>query len=286
MPLYIAVVASSWIVTRLPLRMAYGLASAAGTLAYLVSFRARRAIRANLSVVLSRPPASPVVRRTALAAFRNNSKNWVDSLRLASTSKSEVERRVHVEGWEIFEQAVREGKGVVLIGMHLGNIDVVGQIIAARGYPITVPVERMKPEKLFRRTQALRQSLGIRTVPADGSGRELVRALRAGQVVGILADRNTASGGIAVEFFGRPAHVSKGPAWLASRGDAAVLVGVGIRGPGGTFEAKVEAVPVERNGDPAALSEVNAQTITRCVEARVREHPEQWCMFANVWNDG
>jgi KDO2-lipid IV(A) lauroyltransferase len=262
------------------------MASAAGTLAYLVSFGARRAIQDNLSVVLSRPPSSPTVRRTALAAFHNNSKNWVDSLRLASTSKSEVERRVHVEGWEIFEQAVREGKGVVLIGMHLGNIDVVGQIIAARGYPITVPVERMKPEELFRRTQALRQSLGIRTVPADGSGRELVRALRAGQVVGILADRNTGGSGSEVEFFGRPTHVSRGPAWLASRLDAAVLVGVGIRGPGGTFKAKVEAVPVERSGDPAALPDINARIIIRCVEARVREHPEQWCMFANVWKDG
>jgi phosphatidylinositol dimannoside acyltransferase len=283
MPLYLAVTAGSVVVTVLSRRVAYALGSAAGSLAYLFSSRARHAIQGNLAVVFDRPADSPVVRRTARAAFRNNGRNWTDALRLGSTTKAEIERRVKIDGWDLLEAASTQGKGVILVGAHLGNIDVVGQIVAARGHQVTVPVEPVHPAALFRRTQRLRQSLGIHTVDTTTGARELLRALAGNQVVGIMADRNLAQTGVEVEFFGRPAIVSRGPAWLISKSEAPVLVGSGIRRPDGTFVGSVSALNVRRTGDPAADERANAQSIISAVEERIREHPEQWSMFVSVW---
>jgi len=282
--LYVGVVAGSWIANRLSLRVAYAVAAIAGTMAYCLAGRPRRAIQGNLSVVLSRPPSSLHVRRTALSAFRTNARNWMDSIRLESTPKEEIERRVTVQGWDRLMAAQAQKRGVILIGAHLGNIDVVGQIVAARGLPITVPVEPIPPRALFMRVQRLRQSLGIRTVSTAGLGRELLRSLNDGQVVGILADRNISSGGVSVEVFGRQARVSRGPAWLVSHSDAPVFIGAGIRWPDGSFKGEVSILGVRRTGDRKADTLANAQLIMRAVEGLIRQHPEQWCMFASVWD--
>lgn len=253
-------------------------------LAYTFSFRARRAVQNNLAVVVSSPPTSTTVRRTALRAFQYNSKNWIDSLRLGTISKEEIERRVTVEGWDLLEDAMNSKRGVILIGMHVGNIDIVGQILAARGYPITVPVEPVRPESLFLRTQKLRQSLGIRTIIATNSARALLRDLKEGRVVGITADRNLATGGIAVDFFGQTATVSKAPAWLVTYSSAPVFVGTGVRQADESFAGRVEPLDVSRTGNRAKDLELNAQLIISAAESRIHEHPEQWCMFVPVWN--
>lgn len=284
--LYLAVVGGSWVATRLPLRASYGLAWAAGTLSFMLSRGARRAVIDNLAVVLELPPSSSRVRRTALAAFRNNARNWIDSLRLGVTSRDEIERRVHVEGWDVLESALEEGKGAVMIGAHLGNIDLVGQIMAARGLLVTIPVEPVRPEALFQRTQRLRQSMGIQAIPAENSARRLLRSLKAGGVVGIMADRNLMKEGLEVEFFGRPTVVSAGPAWLATRSSSPVMVGTGTRLTGGSFAGRVTRLGVQRTGDHQADQQANARLIMGAIEERIRGAPDQWCMFAPVWHSG
>jgi KDO2-lipid IV(A) lauroyltransferase len=170
--------------------------------------------------------------------------------------------------------------------MHLGNIDLVGQVVASRGFPVTVPVERTKPEALFRRTQRLRQRLGVRSIEASHAPREMLRALAAKEVVAIMADRNVSTTGIELTFFGRTTRVSRGPAWLISKTDAPVFVGSGLRRPDNTFKAEVERLPVQRTGDPQRDEAFNARLVMKAVEARIRNHPEQWAMFVPVWWTG
>lgn len=206
-------------------------------------------------------------------------------LRLGSVHPEEIERRVEVEGWENLDRAADEGLGVILVGLHLGNTDVVGQIVAARGHEMTVPVEPVRPESLFRRTQALRQSLGIRTVPAATSTRVLLSALKAGGVVGIMADRNITQTGLRLAFFGQPALISKGPAWLARRSGSPVLIGTGIRLPGGRFRGAIQRLSFQQTEDAAADYVANTRTMLRAAECRIRQHLDQWSMFISVWSE-
>jgi len=104
MLLYVSVVVASWFVTWLPLGLAYRFAVVAGTIAHSLSSGSRTAIQNNLAVVLNQSPSSPHVRNAARHAFQNNACNWVDSLRLAHTSKDEIARRVSVTNWALLEQ--------------------------------------------------------------------------------------------------------------------------------------------------------------------------------------
>jgi len=283
MLLYLAVVAGSWFANRLPLRISYRVATVAGMAGYVLARGPRTAIRSNLSVVMGRPEWDPVVRETVQMAFKNNAKNWIDSLRLGATSARDIIDRVDVSGWELLEGARANGSGAIMIGAHLGNIDLVGQIIAVRGFPLTIPVEPVRPEALFRRTQRLRQSLGIQAIPAANSVRQLLRALRAGGVVGIMADRNLEADGIDVEFFGRRTIVAKGPAWLATHVASPVFCGTGVRRADESFDSTITAIDVQRSGDTDADMAANAQLIMTVVEERIRAHPDQWCMFVPMW---
>lgn len=285
MLLYLAVIVGSWIGTRLPLRVAYTLARFVGVVAYFASRNARHNIQGNLSVVLGLPASGWEVRRTALRAFQNNSMNWIDTLRLGDTSSGDIEQRVTVDGWDRIEASLQQQSGLILIGMHLGNIDVVGQIIAARGYVMTVPVEPLRPKRLFERTQRLRQKMGINAVPAGIAARPMLAALKRGEIVGMMCDRNISDSGLEVEFFGRKTVVSRGPAWLARRSRAPAVVGFGVRRGAEGFRGYVQgplSIPQTENED--ADVQAIAQTIMAMAEDNIRRYPEQWAMFSPVWS--
>ena len=286
MVLYVALSLGSWIIPRLPKWLVRAMAQGAGAIGYVVAKGPRHNIQDNLAVVMRMPSSSATVRWNALLAFQNNARNWCDTLRLEATSRRDIESIVNVEGWERLQRCLTLGNGVILLGLHLGNFDIVGQIVAARGLTMTVPVEEMEPAALFRRIQTLRQSLGINTVPLSAGPRPLLAALKRNEIVGILCDRNTSDSGVAVRFFGRTAIVSKGPAWLASLSDAPVLMGVGIRQSDDRFRGFVSGpLPIKRSGNRREDHRANAQTVISAAESWIGQYPDQWLMFANVWPD-
>lgn len=286
MAVYLSISLGSWLVTRLSLKNAYRLGAVLGILGYVLSATARRNIQGNLAVVFGRQTRDVIVRWTALRAFMNNGQNWIDSLRLEKTTAAELESRVRLDHWDVVETATSEGKGVIVLGMHLGNVDLVGQLIAARGYQVTIPVEVVKPEALFRKMQRLRQRFGIHAIDASRSGRQLLRSLKAEHITAIMVDRNLSTSGVRVRLFGRETTVSKGAAWLVSKSDAPVLIGTGIRRRDGSFDVAVLRLPVRRTGNLQADEHANAQIIMNASEALIRQHPNQWAMFAPVWEWG
>jgi KDO2-lipid IV(A) lauroyltransferase len=110
-----------------------------------------------------------------------------------------------------------------------------------------------------------------------------LRALHNGGIVALMADRNLTGQGIEVDFFGRPAVVSRGPAWLIAHSRAPVLIGAGLRQTDESFRASVARLDVQRTGDLRADELANAQIVMSAVESEIRACPDQWMMFAPVW---
>jgi lauroyl/myristoyl acyltransferase len=279
--LYFALRIGSWIVPYLPVRLAHSLAMWVGTLAYVVAWPARRTVQRNLTLVLGLAPTHPRLRWVALRCFQNNAKNWVDTLRLDRLSAADILQIVRVEGWEHLERALGAGHGAILVGLHLGNIDLVGQVIVARGYRLVVPVEAMQPPPLFRLVQSQRRSRGLETVPVNGVARTLLRVLQENGIVGIMCDRNLSENGVTVNFFGHPTMMPKGPAWLARHSNAPLLIGVGIRQQDDTFIATImPPLPLQCTDNATHDIYMNTQILTTALEPLIVQHPEQWVLFA------
>lgn len=284
--LYVVLRAARVILRFLPLGLAYFLADAAGLVAYVLVTPARRAICSNLSVVLGQPATSRAVRQAARDAFANDAKNWVDTLRIHLVTGADLEQRLRIDRWERLTAVLGEGRGLVLVTAHLGNFDLVGQILMARGYHLTIPVERMQPPALFDLLTSERRSKGINIVPLDEAPRALLRAVKGGEIVGLAGDRNLAGRTVEVEFFGRLTRLPAGPASLARRTGAPMMAGLGIRMPGGRFKGLLsEVVEAPRSADAAADVQQATQHIARLLEDCIRQYPGQWLVFSPIWPD-
>lgn len=281
--LYVALRLGTRVVPCIPLSWAYRIADLAGTLAYAFIPAARRGILSNLAVAL--PDVEEVRRRNfAKQALRHDARNWIDTLRIDRVDVDDLSRSVDIDGWEHLEDAVALGRGVIVVTFHLGNIDLVGQLIAARGFNITVPVERMRPRQLFEFLCRQRSSRGIDIVPLERAPRAMLATLRRGELVGIATDRLISGKGEWIEFFGRPTEFPRGPASLARHTGAPVLIGVGLRSTGNRFRGIIsDTVMLSRTGDHARDEHELIQSLAGLIEPLIRENPGQWLAFSPIW---
>jgi len=112
----------------------------------------------------------------------------------------------------VFEQSQTEQRGIVILAPHIGCWEVVGQSIAdagfERGLQMTVMYRPARQPWLDDIIRASRERPSMKTVPADLSGvRQLLRVLKAKQIIGLLPDQVPADGmGVWSDVFGKPAY--------------------------------------------------------------------------------
>jgi lauroyl/myristoyl acyltransferase len=281
--LYAVLRLAGWLLQVVPATMMYRLARFAGWCAFYLVRGAREAVTGNLAVVLDKSSTSNEVRSTAKSAFQNDAMNWVDTLRIGRLSLNEIQEMVRMDDSPLLESFAGSGRGLILVTIHLGNFDLVGQVLAAQGYRLTVPVERMQPHALFDFLVQQRTRNGITVVPVEHASRGLIRALRAGEMVGLAGDRNFAGKTVNVPVFGSPASLPVGPVSLARRTGCPLLFAVGVRESPGRFQAIVRSVPVTYSGNAASDDAHNLAAFVGIMEEIVAQFPEQWLAFRPFW---
>ncbi len=246
---------------------------------------AREPLRDNLRHVMR--GASPHDSdRTARNILRNHLKNYYDFFRSTRLTKADIAKLVQVNGFENLENALKRGKGVVFITAHFGNLDIVGQTFAIRGYKVTTPAEHVKPEILYQRIVATRAAKGLTIIPVDGPLLGLVRALKKNEIVGLAADLDVTKSGIVVNFFDAPARLPDGHVQLALRTGAALLPAFSMRLPDNTFAAFAEpAIVLNNSGNFEADVRAGVEQVARVMEQWIGHHPEQWVMFHRIWKE-
>ncbi|GAA3748391.1 KDO2-lipid IV(A) lauroyltransferase [Spinactinospora alkalitolerans] len=246
-----------------------------------------RRLEANLRRVIG--PEAPQARLRALsrAGMRSYLRYWYEMFRLPAMGREQILGRVRSSGIEALEAHIAAGRGVVAALPHMGNWDHAGAWITLRGIPLTTVAERLRPEGLFQRFVAFRESLGMEVLPLTGGEAgvfaALARRLRAGGLVCLLADRDLTAGGVEVEFFGEAARMPAGPATLAMRTGAALMpVSLWFDGPHWGIRVHEEiAVPAE--GDRAQRIRAMTQELARVFEGAIAEHPQDWHMLQRVF---
>jgi KDO2-lipid IV(A) lauroyltransferase len=260
-----------------------------------------RQLRANLARVLrhsrlgeAEPSEAELAALTA-EGMRSYARYWCEAFRLPAMDPVALHAQVDpvVVGVEHLERALAAGRGVVAALTHSGNWDVAGvwlvQALRRRGEPamFTTVAERLRPESLYRRFVAYRESLGFEVLPADAGARTvatLAARLRANRVVCLVADRELGGGGIEVDFFGEPARLPGGPAQLARRTGAALLSFAGWFTPDGwglRFHPPIEPLPTGPAG-PAVRAAT--QALADVFASDIAAHPADWHMLQPIWS--
>lgn len=284
-----------------------GYAAGWGTLKSLPSPVARRAFRAgadaaavrngggaqqlrrNLRRVVGSGASDQYLDVLVGQALRSYSRYWLETFRLSSMDLTDVAARVdaHTEGREHIENGLAAGRGVILALPHSGNWEASGVWLVAQHGPFATVAERLKPESLFDRFVAYRESLGMEVLPLTGGARPpmevLAERLRENKVVCLMADRDLSRRGIEVEFFGAATRMPAGPSLLATQTGAALL-GVhayfaGDDGWGHSISPPLTVPDAPRDQQVRQLTQLLADRFAE----RIAQHPADWHMLQKLW---
>lgn len=272
----------------IPVEVAHAVVGWGTPLALVFAPRHVQNAMANMRQVLG-PSADPrQVRRVTLAAFKNYARYMVDLVRLASADPRELVKDVLFDGWERVEAAYAHGRGVVVVGGHVGSWDLGAAVWVARGMGVSTLAERLEPPEWDARVQRIRERIGMKAIPVDASPRAMLEPLRNGEGLAVLVDRPMSGDeGIPVTFFGRTARVPAGAATLALRAGAAIVPAVIVRRPGNRgYVAHFGEPLLSTPGRRHSPEEVQAtmQRIMTWLEGIVRRYPDQWYMFRPMWS--
>ena len=274
------------LVRILPRRLARAVAVRLADMRFALDSRNRKAVESNVRQVLGPGAADVQVHRLARRIFRNFACLVLEFLSLPQLSRRDLSRDVRIRGWRHFEAARARGRGVVLLGAHVGSWELGGAVLAKLGVPVAAVARDHGHPRVTRFFNRRREAQGIRVVGFKGSAAsEVLRVLRRNGVVALLGDRDLADSGADVRFFGRPARLPRSPVTLARRTGAAILPAVAVRRERGGLHLIFER-PIFV-GDAARMgADTSARRCAAALERHIRRHLDQWFAFERVWEDG
>jgi KDO2-lipid IV(A) lauroyltransferase len=211
----------------------------------------------------------------------------MESFRLPSWSADRVRNGFDVDDVHHLTDGLASDKGVIIALPHLGNWDLAGAWVTAKlETPFTTVAERLKPETLYDRFVAYRESLGMEVLPHEGGSAfgTLARRLRAGGLVCLVADRDLSESGVEVKFFGDTARMPAGPAILAQQ-TGALLLPVTLWYDGSPVMRGRIHPPIEvpETGTRAEKTSVMTQALADAFATGIADHPEDWHMLQRLW---
>lgn len=270
----------------LPFRAAQQLGAALGQAGYwcLASYR-RLALR-HLADALGNETTPQQRRRIARRLFRHLGMNFAEWLWLPRLTAGNVQRYLEASPGSVerVREALKAGRGVVMLSAHLGNWEYLAAYFGLLGFKGGVVARRLRYPEYEQFLLALRRAKGVETFDRRASFQDLARRLRANECVGILPDQDMDGvEGVFVEFFGQPAYTPVGPAALAMASGAVLLPSYVVR-EGGTQRIYIdEPVTLSRTGDRQRDLADTTQRWSRVTEAHIRKYPDQWVWMHRRW---
>jgi KDO2-lipid IV(A) lauroyltransferase len=247
--------------------------------------RLRRVGHRNLEMAL--PELSAQERdEILLGVFRHLGWQLVEFCRMTRYTPESTRNWIRTEGLEHYLAAKARGKGVLIVTGHLGAWELSSFYHSMMGYPMSMVARPLDNRRLDKFVNGIRCLHGNHVLPKDDFARGLLRAMRAGQTVGILMDTNmTPPQGVFVEFFGREACTASGVARVALKTGAAVLPGFMLWEPA---ERKYvlhfgPEVVFARTGDAEADILAATQQCVSVTEEWIRRYPDQWLWIHRRW---
>ncbi|MET7755688.1 phosphatidylinositol mannoside acyltransferase [Streptomyces sp. NPDC005389] len=273
-------------VKKLPEPVAAGLGRRIADLTWKRRGKSVLRLESNLARVV--PDATPErLAELSKAGMRSYMRYWMESFRLPTWSKERVEHGIDIKDVHHLQEGLAAGRGVVLALPHLANWDLAGVwVTRCLGVPFTTVAERLKPETLYDRFVAYRESLGMEVLPHTGGSAfgTLARRLRAGGLVCLVADRDLSASGTEVTFFGDTARMPAGPAILAQQTGALLLPVTLWYDDTPVMRGRIHApIDVPQSGTRAEKTSVMTQALADAFATGIADHPEDWHMLQRLW---
>lgn len=266
----------------IPYPLALALGSLLGWLAFDVLRVRRKVTLINLRNSLGKKKDG--LASIGRKAYQNVGKSMVEYSLLPSLDKEKILSLVEFEGIENFDEALRKGKGAVLVTGHFGSWELMGAALSQKGYPIDFLVGEQHNLLVDNLMNDYRRSMGIGIIKMGAAAKGIIKAVKSSRLVAMLSDQDAGSDGTVVEFFGRPASTPKGPAAFALKMDVPIIMGFIIRENQKKQRIIIEEpIFVEKTPDKEEDIRKLTQAYTRVLEEYIRKYPDHWFWPHRRW---
>ena len=280
---YIGIRAVVAVLRFLPFAAGSGIGASLGTLAWRLGIRAR-VTETQIAFAFPSLPRDQV-QALARESYRNLGRTSIEAALMEGRTAADLMALFErVDGWEHIDAMVQGGRGGLVVTGHIGNWELGGSYIAARGAPIDAIARHMSNRVFERYLTRVRERFGVRVVFDEAAVRQTPRSVSQGRLVGFLSDQGVLGlASLFVPFFGREAKTPRGPAVFALRMKLPMVFVAAVRLPSGKYRLLVEPIEVRDTGDREADVATIVTDYTQRLERCVREYPGQYFWQHRRW---
>ena len=276
---YLALRALCFLLIILPLAFSYTLARWLGTFTYRVLRYRSDVVMDNLRIAFGSDMEEAQLQKIGAESYRQIAMSFVELL-ISPKLQNSILYMLKPGQVTLLQNLLAQGKGLVTVSGHLGNWELQGAAAATTmDDPFTVAATQQSNPYIDRFITRRRSAMGMQVAGTKEAMKLLVRALRNHQAIGLVADQNAGLGAVFVDFFGKIAATQPGPAQLALKFKAPMVVGAAIRTGPGQFKVLVEQVEIRTDDTVETLT----QRHVKILEGFIRQHPEQYFWLHRRW---
>jgi Kdo2-lipid IVA lauroyltransferase/acyltransferase len=275
---YTALLTLSSIFTALPEGALYAFAKVLGIFVFECVRIRRKVTFENLQASFGEEKTERELKRIAREAYINITITFAEML-LFPKLHNRVLEMVDLEEVHLVREAAAKGRGVMLISGHFGSWEMNGASMTTSGIPVVIVAKRQANPYVDAWITRYRKELNMSIIGTGAPVKQLVRALRNGEVVGLISDQNAGKRGVFVPFFGRPASTTRGAAELALRYGAPLLACMTVRLRQGKYKTLVRDVEIRSDDTVESLT----ARYTKVMEDIIRLYPEQYFWMHRRW---
>ena len=273
------------LIAVLPEKSAYKLADYVSDRIYKKNGKGIKRLRGNYGRVMPEYSPQKLEELTKLG-MRSYLRYWFDTFRLSKWSKNRIISTTQVIRENLLRDPIQSKQGCIVALPHAGNWDHAAAYFCSTGITLTAVVEKLKPEAIFKKFLAYRQSIGIeaishkeKTIPI------LTERLQAGKLIALVADRDMSRNGIEVNFFGKTSKMPSGPAILAIKTGAPLITAYVRYTSGGIEIIFDETLKPTNSGSEEEQIKIITQSMADNFAKRIKENPVDWHMLQRIWVD-
>lgn len=275
-----------FLVNYLSVNMTCRIARFLSDMQYTFSFRDRRAVYNNLSVITR--DSSVNLEHLTRNVFRNFGIYLIEFFRMHKMVTPEfIKQHIRLHNFQYLNEVKAQNRGGIFLTAHLGNWELGGAVMASLGHKmvaVALPHKERPVNNLFNQQ---REDKGITIVPISQAIRRCMETLKNNGLVGLVGDRDFNLHGELLNFLGRKAIVPRGPAVLSLRSGAPVIPVFLTREQDGTFDLHI-CQPIYPPEDQIGQDNTEAmlniiKQYVPVIESFIRKYPDQWLMFRKFW---
>lgn len=260
--------------------------AAIGVMAYHLAGKRRAVAMGGLRASFGDAYTPEQYKGVLRSLYMNLGRTFLEVAAIPRIDRAYVDEYVQVApgSRERLEKALALGKGVIFVTGHFGNWELISITGALHGYPTLVLAREQGLPKLNRLLTEYRESKGCRVVTKGFPVRDLIRGLKEGRIVGILADQDGGPNGVLTPLFGRLASTAPGTIALGINAGAPILPVFMVRLQGAVHSLVIEEpLKIPEQGEIDARVKAGVAAYLGVLEKYVRRYPDHWLWLHRRW---